>query len=208
MKIITIGREFGSGGRELGKRLADILNCEYYDREIITAISESQGLNEEFVESVLENGAYHNFPITYSHSFGAVTIMQHPHTSVFIEQRKVIEKIAQQGKDCVIVGRNADIILKNYKPFNIFVCAEEKWKVKRCIERASADEQLSEKQIIKNMRRIDKNRAMLRSFITDSKWGDPKAYDLTVNSSGWEIKKLCPIIAEFIKYSLDNKTAE
>lgn len=205
MKIITIGREFGSGGRELGKRLADILGYEYYDREIISSIAESKGFNEDFVESVLENGQYHNYPISYGHSFDVGMVMHHPHTSLFMEQRKVIEKIAEAGKDCIIVGRNADIILKDYKPFNIFVCATKESKLKRCVARAEGDEKLSEKQIYKKMHRIDKNRAHLRDFISSSKWGDPEAYDLTVNSSGWEIKKLAPIVAEYIKYTMENK---
>ena len=206
MKIITIGREFGSGGRELGKRLADILGYEYYDREIITAISNSKGLKEDFVESVLENGMYHNYPISYGHSFGVGMVMHNPHISLFGEQRKVIEKIAESGKDCIIVGRNADIILKKYKPFNIFVCAAEEYKLERCLKRATDDEKLSAKQILRKMKRIDKNRANLRNFISNSKWGDPEAYDLTVNSSGWEMKKLAPIVAEYIRYSIENKS--
>lgn len=205
MKIITIGREFGSGGRELGKRLADILGYEYYDREIIATISEERGLEEDYVESVLENGAYHNFPISYGHSFDVGMVMHHPHTSLFIEQRKVIEKIAKAGKDCIIVGRNADIILKDYKPFSMFVCATKECRIKRCMERAENKEGLSEKKLYKKMQRIDKNRSNLRDFVSASKWGDPEAYDLTVNSSGWEIKKLAPIVAEYIKYTMENK---
>ena len=205
MRIITIGREFGSGGRELGKRLADILGCEYYDREIISSISEEMGLKEDYVESVLENDMYHNYPISYGHSFDVGMIMQHPHNSLFLEQRKVIEKIAEMGKDFIIVGRNADIILKNYNPFNIFVCANRESKIKRCMERERNEEKLTEKQMLRKMKRIDKNRSHLRDFVSHSKWGDPEAYDLTVNSSGWEIKKLAPIVAEYIKYSMENK---
>lgn len=205
MKIITIGREFGSGGRELGKRLADILGYDYYDREIITSIAENKGLKEDYVESVLEDHSFSNIPITFNHSFGVQTVMHHPQTSLMIEQRKIIEKIAKAGKDCIIVGRNADIILKDYKPFNIFVCATEEWKVKRCMERAGNEENLTAKQLIRNMRRIDKNRAFSREFICDSRWGDPEAYDLTVNTSGWNLKELCPIVAQFINYSFEKK---
>lgn len=69
MKIITISREFGSGGRELGKRLAELLHYDYYDREIITAIAEKKELNERYVEQTLEDHGWRNFPLTYRHSF-------------------------------------------------------------------------------------------------------------------------------------------
>ena len=69
MRIITISREFGSGGRELGQRLAEALGFDYYDREIITKIAEKHDLNEDYVERVLENGAWHSYPIHIGHSF-------------------------------------------------------------------------------------------------------------------------------------------
>ena len=205
MKIITIGREFSSGGRELGKRLADILGYDYYDREIITAIAESKGLQEDYVETMLEEQQISSIPISFNHSFGVPMVMHHPQTSLLIEQRKIIEKIAEKGRDCIIVGRNADIILKDYKPFNIFVCATEDWKVARCFERAEKGEKLSRRQLVRNMRSIDKNRAFSREFISDSRWGDPEAYDLTVNTTGWNLKELCVIVAEFVKYSFEKK---
>lgn len=205
MRIITIGREFSSGGREVGKRLADILGYEYYDREIITAIAENKGLREEYVENMLEGDILNSVPISFNHSFGVPTVMHHPHTNLLMEQRKIIEEIAKKGRDCIIVGRNADLILKDYKPFNIFVCATEEWKVKRCMERAEEGENLSKRKMIRNMRKIDKNRAFSREFISDSRWGDPEAYDLTVNTTGWNLKELCPIVAEFIKYSFEKK---
>lgn len=200
MKIITISREFGSGGRELGKRLADILGFDYYDREIITAIAENKGLNENYVEKVLENNAWKTVPVTFRHSFAIPTVMNNPQTSLLLEQRKIIEGIADKGKDCVIVGRNADIILEKHCPFSIFVCADTQAKIKRCIERAEEGEKLSEKQIEQNMKRIDKNRASSREIICDAKWGNPSTYDLTVNTTYFDIKKLAPAVAEYVMH--------
>ncbi len=197
MRMITISRQFGSGGRELGKRLADILDFDYYDREIITAISQAKGLDEGYIEKLLDGHRWQTVPITFRHSFHAATVMNDPQISLLLEQRKVIEQIAAQGKDCVIVGRNADVILKEYQPLRIFVCADQEAKIKRCIERADNSESLTRKQIVQNMRRIDKNRAKTCEIISDQKWGDPIAYDLTINTTDWEIKTLAPAVAEF-----------
>lgn len=208
MKIITISREFGSGGREIGKRLADTLGFDYYDREIITAISQSQGLHEDYVERVLENHVWQTIPITFRHSFSAATIMNSPQIPLLLEQKKVIEGIAGAGKDCVIVGRNADAILGNYGPFSIFVCADIEAKIKRCMERAEDSEALTRRQLEQNMRRIDKNRAKTRDIICGRKWGVPVTYDITVNTTGWDIKKLTSIVAEIATLWFGGKDAD
>lgn len=197
MKIITISREFGSGGRELGKRLADILGFDYYDKEVIAAISQSRGLNEDYIERVLDNHAWQTVPITFRNSFGAAAVMGIPQISLLLEQKNVIESIAKAGKDCVIVGRNADVILKSCKPFRVFVCAEMEAKIRRCIERAGAGAALTRRQIEQNIRRIDKNRAKTCELVSGEIWGRPVNYDMTVNTTGWEIKALAPAVAEF-----------
>ncbi len=97
--------------------------------------------------------------MTFRRSFGSSSVMNSPHISLLLEQKRVIEEIAKQGRDCIIVGRNADVTLREYEPFSIFVCADRETKIKRCIERAEDGESLSPKQVEQNMRRIDKNRA-------------------------------------------------
>lgn len=114
MRIITISREFGSGGRELGKRIAGILGFDYYDREIVTAISRSKGLDADYVERALDLPAGQRIPVTFRRSFTEATVMNGPQISLLLEQKKVIENIASIGKDLVIVGRNADVILKGF----------------------------------------------------------------------------------------------
>ncbi len=197
MRIITISREFGSGGRELGKRLADMLGYDYYDREIITAIAQKHDMNENFVENALENQWWRSVPLTYHHSFSAISPLQEIQTALLVEEQNVIKSIANAGKDCVIVGRNADVRLKEYEPFRIFICAEMDAKIKRCIERANEGEDLSEKAIKRNIRNIDKNRARNTALITGKEWGDPAAYDLVVNTTNWNIKELTPVVADF-----------
>lgn len=197
MKIITISREFGSGGRELGKRLADVLGFDYYDGEIISAIAKNSGLDEGYVENVLNNHGWQQFPITFRSTIGSSAYMQVNKINLLLEQRKVIEGIAALGKDCIIVGRNADVILQEYQPFSIFVCADMEAKVKRCEERAPEGERLTQKELIRKMKQIDKARSQTKEMLTGVKWGQRDAYHLTINTTAWDIKELAPVVADF-----------
>ena len=197
MKIITISREFGSGGRELGKRLADLTGYDYYDSEIISAVAKKCGMDEHYVENTLANHGWQNHTITFRGTLGSAAYIQSSKITLLLEQKKVIEQIAALGKDCIIVGRNADVILQEYQPFNIFVCASTSSKVKRCVERAPEGENLSEKELIRKMKQIDKNRAQTREIVGGSAWGQRDAYHLTVNTTDWEIKELVPAVADF-----------
>lgn len=196
MRIVTISREFGSGGRELGKRLADLLECDYYDKEIITAIASNQNLDEEYVARTLDNQGWKNIPLSFRHTL--VSNTPSIQTVLLLEQKKIIEQIAEAGKDCVIVGRNADVLLSEYHPFNIFVCADMSAKVRRCFEMADKNENLSQKEMERRIRSIDKNRSRTREIITESRWGDRTSYHLVVNTTDWTIKELAPAVKDFI----------
>ena len=197
MNIITISREFGSGGRELGRRLADELGYDYYDGEIIAAIAKNSGLDETYVENTLENHGWQAIPLTMNRTFASPAALPSPQIGLLLEQKKVIEGIGKTGKNCIVVGRNADILLEEYDPFNIFVCADMKAKVERCIERAKEGENTSPKEVEKQIRRVDKNRARTREILSSSAWGERSAYHLIVNTTGWDLKELAPAVAEF-----------
>lgn len=200
MKIITISREFGSGGRELGKRLADQLGFDYYDREIIQAVAARSGIDEGYAQTMLETPAWKKIPLHFHSSFAGVAPLQPEQmiqTNLLLEQRRVIEAVAESGRDCVIVGRNADILLRDYRPFNIFVCAQLEAKVRRCQERAPEGETLTRKELERKIRSIDKARQQTRDIISGSRWGERGSYHLTVNTTEWEIKELVPAVAEF-----------
>lgn len=199
MKIITISREFGSGGRELGKRLAELLGYDYYDSEIIAMVAKESGLDADYVENTLSNHGWKQQTITFRRTLDSSAYVQASKVNMLLEQKKVIEKIAALGKDFVIVGRNADIILQSYSPFNIFVCAKTDAKLKRCIERASQDENLSEKELLRKMKQIDRLRAETREIISGSAWGQRDSYHLTINTTDWNIKELAPAVADFTK---------
>lgn len=192
MRIITISREFGSGGRELGKRLSDQLGADYYDSEIITAVAKNCGMDSGYVASALEGHGWQRYPITYSRSFQSAG----SRVELLLEQKKVLETIAQLGKDCVIVGRNADVILSQYQPLNLFVCAGTEAKLRRCMERAPAGEDLTEREMLRKMKQVDKGRSLTRDMLTDARWGQRDAYQFTINTTDWSLKELAPAVAE------------
>ena len=199
MKIITVSREFSSGGRELGKRLADCLGFDYYDKEIIASVAASAGVDENYAERMLEDGIVKSIPLTFRCSVSGSAAVSTVSADLLIKQRRVIEAIGKTGRDCIIIGRNADCILRDYSPFNIFVCADTDTKIARfrAAETRTTDA-MSDRAIIRNMREIDRSRAKTREIITDCRWGERTAYHLTVNTSGWgSIKELVPVVADF-----------
>ena len=201
MKIITISREFGSGGREIGKRISDILNMNYYDREILTAIAKNTEMDERYIESIINNGSIQSFPLTFGRTFSYSSDINNK-AVLLAQQNKIIKEIAARNKDFVIVGRSSNEILKEYKPFNIFVYANMKEKIKRCRERDNNSSDVSDCELEKQIRRIDRRRAESHALVSDINWGDKSGYHLCVNTSGMNIKDLTPLIAEYAKYYL------
>ncbi len=198
MKIITISREFGSGGRELGKRLAEELNFDYYDSEIIVGVSEKSGLDASFVSETLDSFGQDGRTLTFSRTLSTPFRLETSKISLLLKQKEVIEAIAKKGRDCVIVGRNADVILKDYNPFNIFVCADRDSKIKRCLQRTGENENLTERELVRKMKQVDTVRARTREMISGSSWGKPDEYHLTVNTTGFEIKELVSPLTAYI----------
>ncbi len=198
MRIITISREFGSGGRELGKRLAEHLGIPCYDHEIIDMIAEKQGLDREYVSRVSERDIRTFYPTTIGHRFAIPHVIAQPSFEISKAQHSILKELAGQG-DCVIVGRCADVIHSEMNPMKIFVYAGTQSKIDRCMARATADENLTEKEIAKKMKQIDKGRAAYRELFTDDRWGQRESYHLCINTSGKEIKALVPGLAEYVK---------
>lgn len=199
-RIITVSRQFGSGGRELGKRLSDLLGWDYYDREIIQMLSEQQGLDPEYVHKVLSGHGWHQYQLTYRNSFRQPIGAAWRNTEMLLKQREIIRKIAVEGNDCIIVGRDADVILHDKSPFRIFVCADIQSRLVRCArfeEKKEPAERLTNKEILRNIRRIDRNRRQTREVLTGKSAADGSTFDLTVNATNWDIKKLAEAVAEF-----------
>lgn len=197
MKIITLSREFGSGGRELGKRLSDILGIDYYDSQIITEIAKEVNLDEKYVENRLESNVFANIPLSYASTF-MVTPVNYDTPSLLTRQNKLIKEIPKRG-DCIIVGRAADSLLEEYHPFRIFVYADMESKVKRCQERAEEDENLSVKELEKKIKTVDKRRSDVYEFVSLKEWGDKSSYDLCINTSGRDIKETANSLAKYLE---------
>lgn len=196
--IITISREFGSGGRELGKRLSDALSIPCYDKEIITLIAKEHGFDENYVAHVSEKKLQAAYPHTIGRHFATTeNYVTKQAVKIAVEQRKIIERFAGEGS-CIIVGRCADVILREHAPFNIFVYASREAKLLRCAQYAPADEKLTAAQLERKMREIDRNRAAYRDFYADTKWGAKENYHLCVNTTGVEIKEIVPHLASYI----------
>ena len=198
-KIITIGREFGSGGRELGRRLAEELGIEYYDKEVISAISEKTSMSEEYLKSVIEGRPHHLFPITIGQSISIAEAYGFEQAqSIYSAQTEVIRELAKNSS-CVIVGRCADYILRDINPTRIFVYADIESRIRRCIARNGDNEHgMTEKQIKKHIISIDKNRAKYYDLYTGQKWGDKSNYDLCINTTDVVIKDIVPYIAKML----------
>lgn len=198
MGIITISREFGSGGRELGKRLADALGVPCYDQQIIELVAEKENLDKTYVANRSEKDFRAFYPTTIARGFYRPNYAMMQSVQIMASEREIIKNLASEG-DCVIVGRAADIILAQYNPFRIFVCADETSKLARCRSRADADEKLGDKEMLRKCREIDKRRASYRRMFTDKKWGEASGYDLCINTSGKEIKRLIPALLTYIE---------
>ena len=195
MNVITISREFGSGGRELGKRLAEALGYAYYDDEIITEIAKETNLSEEYITSAVERG-WSGFSFHYGRSF-------HPQfnkvaVEVLNAQTNVLKKLASKS-NCVIVGRSSAAILDDLKPLKIFVCADTQYKIDRCREKNPADADIPDAELIRNFKRIDNDRKRLHEQLTNTEWGSGKAYNISINTSGLEIKQIIPALSQFAK---------
>lgn len=202
MKIVTISREFGSGGRELGKRLADALGVACYDHEIVDMVAQRHGFDRAYVDKVSEKDIRVFYPSTIAHRL----ITPHPASQqtvrVMTAEHDIIRQVAAR-EDCVIVGRCADVILRDFQPLNLFVYADSASKLTRCKARAHGEDTLSDKEFMRRMKQVDKERAAYRGLFTEETWGDKAAYHLCVNTSGREIKALVPALAGYVNAWFD-----
>ena len=203
-RIITIGREFGSGGRELGRRLSERLGFAYYDQEIISEIARRTELSEQYVQSIVEHQPVISFPIHIGTSFyPAPTPVFDQSMSVYQEQARIIEEMAQKS-DCIIVGRCGDYILKEYEPFRMFVYADMDSKMERCRKKAPEGEKMTDRELKQHIQGIDKRGQSIMSSIPATN-GDKLNFDLCINTSRTVIKELVPAVARL--FEKDEKSA-
>lgn len=176
-KIITISREFGSGGRFIGEEVAKKLGMKYYDRDIIGQIAEKSGFSPEYIQ---ENAELSPKKGSFAYAFAGRDITgKSVEDMVYEVQRKVILEIAEK-ESCVIIGRNADFILNDRDDvLNVFIHGDKAEKVKRICKLYN----VTEADALKMMVDIDKRRMTNYRFYTDRKWGMAGNYTLSLNSS-------------------------
>ena len=188
-RVITISREFGSGGRTIGKKVAERLGIPCYDQELIDQIAEESGLTKEYIQ---ERGEYSKRGGWLANAFADRSLKSlSVQDYVWSVQRKIIQQLAEQGP-CVIVGRCADYILKDSADLlKIFITASVEDRAKRVVEKYGE----SGEAIEKRLREKDISRSSYYRFYTDMEWGICKNYDLSLNSGLIGIDRCVEIIA-------------
>lgn len=187
-RVITISREFGSGGRTIGKKTAEKLNIPCYDSQLIQKIAAESGFNEEYIKEAGEYAPGGFLSSALSHRGIAITNEDY----IWEIQCRTITDLAQQGP-CVIVGRCADYILRDKADcLKVFIHADLDFRAKRIVEVYGEREQ-SPQQRLKDK---DKRRAAYHRFYTDMKWGHAQNYDLTLNSGTLGIENCVNIITQ------------
>ena len=191
-RIITISREFGSGGRFIGEEVAKKLGIAYYDKNIINEIAEKSGLSPEYV---LENAELSPKKGLFAYAFAGRDVTgKSVEDLVYEAQRKVILELAEK-ESCVIIGRNADYILKDRDDvLNVFIHGDTPEKIQRITRLYKVEEQ----KAVKMMADIDKRRMVNYNFYTNQKWGKADNYTLCLNSSQLGYDRCEKIIMECI----------
>ena len=191
-RIITISREFGSGGRFIGEEVAKKLGIAYYDKNIINEIAEKSGLSPEYIQ---ENAELSPKKGLFAYAFAGRDVTgKSVEDLVYEAQRKVILELAEK-ESCVIIGRNADYILKDRDDvLNVFIHGDTPEKIQRITRLYNVEEQ----KVVKMMVDIDKRRMANYNFYTNQKWGKTSNYTLCLNSSKLGYDRCEKIIMECI----------
>lgn len=185
-RVITISREFGSGGRTIGKAVAAQLNIPCYDNELLQQIAEKSGFNQQYIQEAGEYAPGGFLASAFSHQTSG------PNNADYLWkiQYQLITELAEKGP-CVIVGRCADYILRDKADcLRVFIHADMDFRTQRIVNVYGQREQSPEQRL----REKDKRRAAYHRFYTDMKWGHAQNYDLTLNSGTLGIDRCVEII--------------
>ena len=180
-KVITVSREFGSGGRELGVKLAEALGIPFYDKELIDIAAQKENIPFDILAKVDEKkGSQWRFPIEHELQLDSDFHFVPMNDVLFDLQRKIIVEVAQK-EDCVIVGRCANHILEG-NCLSVFIYAPFDYRVQTVMQRTGREE----KSVQKMIRKVDKERRTYYEYFTDKKWTDFSQYHLAVDSSRFD----------------------
>lgn len=201
--IITIGRQFGSGGHEIGEKLSKVLEIPFYDKELIETAAKESGMHTEVVRNIDETASN---SLLYSLSTGAFImggryspLSDAPiNDKLFFAQSDMIRRFATEGS-CIIVGRCADYVLRERKDvFHVFIHAPKEDRIKRIMKLHN----LSESKAKDRIKSVDKKRAVYYNYYSDHKWGDLQCYDLSINSSYLGVDQTVDVLAAAAKVKM------
>ena len=191
-KIITITRQYGSGGRAIGGQLAKALGIEFFDNKVLDLAAESSGIHRNHFEENDERRT-NSFLYLLSTTYGQGGVPFDD--TLFFAQHNTIRKLASE-QECVIMGRCADYALRDFSGvINIFVSAPFEDRVKRAVEVYGIEQKHAENYV----KRIDKQRISYYNYYTDKRWGQPQNYQLCVDSSVLGIDGSVKLIEDFVR---------
>lgn len=199
--VITVGRTFGAGGRDLGRRLADRLGYDYYDKELLSEAAKHAGLDSAIFEKNDERApGFLSGILPMSMGYNALAWYAGPNTAssegVYSAQSDFIHHIAMQGP-CVIVGRTADYVLRDFpNTVNVFLHAPEDACIDRILGRSDCQKREEARSVL---RKTNKLRAEFYNFYTDKTWGDSRSYDLTIDSSTLPMEEIVDLVVTYLE---------
>ena len=205
--IITVARQYGSGGREIGERVAELLNIPIYDKQLITDAAAKGNLNEDVIRGADESAAnslLYTLAMGSNH-YGAAMHFGYKmplNDKLFILQSEVIKEYAAEGS-CVIIGRCADYVLRDdHDVFRLFIYGDLEHRQERVKQRHP---EIKPSQIIDVINKTDKRRASYYNFYTGNKWGKFDNYDMAINSSTLGIEGSAQVIAASVRKLIDEE---
>ena len=189
--IISISRQYGSGGREVAQILADKTGFHLYDRQIIDSAAKDLGISNWSEDKLreLENSEPAPLGFIPFHSFG---IDEGPSdTSMFVAESKIIRKLAKSGS-CIILGRCGDFVLRDFaKHYSFFICADDDFRTERGRSEYNG-------KSLKEIKAEDQKRADYYEYYTGEKWGQPEKYNLSINASKTPLDKAADLIIRYV----------
>ncbi len=193
--IITISREYGSGGHEIGQYIAKKLNISFYDRELINITAEKSGFTKEYIqenEQKIENTLFHEL---YAQNYAYVNDTLPPSDTLFLIQSKIVHDISRK-ESCVVVGRCANYILKdNPRCFNVFIHADNEFRKSRIINKYKRKTAITDQEL----EQADRERANYCRKYTGQDWKDSTNYHVTIDSSRYTIKQIAENIISLVQ---------
>ena len=195
-RVITISREFGSGGRTIGKEVADRLGIPCYDHELIDRLAEESGLSKEYITNESEYASHSSWTAA---AFSSVRSFGVPSNQDYLWaiQRRIILELGQK-ENCVIVGRCADYVLRHRNPLRLFFYADIADRMERCRKRNEEQKSLNRAVLRKIITQTDKNRSRYYEFLSGQKWGAKENYDLCFNTSSADTEKIIQCVISLL----------